>query len=465
MFMSNHYKIGFYYNHGYGYASNVHWLIAFTGEYFKVQPIDTELLPKMKSRLDYDKRFPAHKLSNPVLYKESESDTTESKVEEVVFLREMPIRTKGLLSGEGYEIYAPFIERLPISNPCLLDTIGICDFSGELLTEASVYYNGKELTRQSPKWYEFDDPQRLINQILFNHLVLSAVVIQHICDECKEFKRYAALLYNPFQEYYYADTKKATHDDGIKKIIDYVDRLDIASIVDSISITVKHEHTYYRSEIDGGYYQTIIHSSIPNEYSHDCYLSSLLRGEVLSSDEHYHKEGPINDQQLQKAKYDLYKQYSKAEHIATLVAEWQSYAFHNCLHKNLWDDYFSVLEYALCSFFHLDELSYRHNKFLTNYYHEVNYIYLIPEREKNITTINNGLCESTRCSLNKEDFDRLLSNLYANIVYAQHAISCHDSGYPYNYRPNIWRNDRVFFNYSLNDAEVWPPNKNNPMVR
>ena len=460
------YKIGFYYNHGYGYASDVHWLITFNGEHFKVQPIDAKLLPKMNDRqLGFDKRFPVHQLSNPVLYKESLSNTTESTVEEVVFLREIPIRTQNLLSGEGYEIYAPFIERMPISNPCLSDALGICDFSGELLTEASVYYNGEELTRQLPKWKENVKSQQLFNQILFNHLVISAVVIRHICDECKDFKRYAAFLYKPFQEYYYGYTKKATHDQGIKRIVDYVDRLDIASVVDSISVTINHEHTYYRGEIDGGYYQTIIHSCVPNEYRYDCYLSSLLRGEVLSSDDHYHKEGAVDDHQLQKTKFDLYKQYSKAEHIACLVAEWQSYAFHNCLHKNLWDDYFAVLEYALCTYFHLDELSYKHNKFLKKYYNEVHYIYLIADREKNVKAINDGLSETTRCNTNREEFDSFLSNLYANIVYAQHAINCHDTDYPFDYRPNIWHNDRLHFNYSLSDAEVWPPNKNNPMFR
>lgn len=460
------YKVGFYYNHGYGYASDVHWLITFNGECFKVQPIDGKLLPKMSDRqLGFDKRFPVHSLSNPVLYKETLSNNSESTIEEIVFLREIPIRTKDLLSGEGFEIYAPFIERIPISNPCLLDTISICDFSGELLIEASVFRNGVELTRQLPKWNENINSQCLLNQILFNHLVISSVVLNHICDECKGFKRYAAFSYNPFHEYYYGYTKKATHDQGIEKIIDYVNKLDIAAVIDSVRVSISHEHTYYRGEIDGGYYQTVIRSTLPKEYQNDRYLSALLRGKVLSSEDHYYKEGPIDDQQLQKTKFDLYKKYSKEEHVGCLVAEWQSYAFHNCLHKNLWDDYFAVLEYALCSFFHLDELSFKHNKFLTKYYNEVHYIYLIADREKNVATINDGISSSTKCSFDREEFKRLLSNLSANIVLAQHAINRHDTDYPFDCQPDIWNNDRLHFNYSLPPEEVWPPNKNNPMIR
>jgi hypothetical protein len=459
------YRIGFYYHHGYGYASDVHWLLTFNGSHFSFRIISADLLPKTKDRqLDYDKKYPVHSLANPVLYKVNNTQPDNPVVEQIVFLKEIPIRAEGELRKEGFEIYAPFVKRQHITNPCLEDFLCICDFTGDLVSESSVFFNGEEVTRQLPKWseraYQFTK-----NLIFYNHLVIAGVVVNHICEECGSFEKYSAFLHNPYHNYYYGYDKKPTHDKGISEILKYVDGLDIAAIIDRATAHITNDRSYYRGEVDG-YYDTL-HVCVSKEdyyLSNDCYLSAHIRGHVLG-DNGYHREGPVANEELQRIKFDLFKKYSKEEHVACLVAQWQSYAFHMCYHKHFWDDYFAVIEYALCNYFHLDELTSKHEKFSNKYRQEIDTIYLYANREKNVATINEGIKTSTECNQDKDKFESFLSDFKANIVYAQHALNCHDLKYSYDYPPGVWHNDRLSFNYSIRDTAVWPMNENNPMVR
>lgn len=458
------YSIGFYYHHGYGIASDVHWLLTYSGMYFSFRIISSELLPNTKNRqLGYDKKYPVHSLANPVLYKENRIDPHNPIVEKVVFLKDIPIRAKGELKKEGFEIYAPFVERQYIANPCLEDFLCICDFTGDLVSESSIFLDGEEITRQLPQWDEIVS-QYTKNLIFFNHLVIAGVVVNHICEECGSFKKYSTFIHNPYEDYCGENLKKPTHDKGINEILKYVNGLDIAAIIDGITAHIYDEVSYYRHEIVGHFYRLQIRISDKDQYlRNDCYLSAHIRGRDFVGD-HLTKVGPVVSEKLQRIKFNLFKKYSKEEHIACLVAQWQSYAFHMCYYKPFWDDYFAVIEYALCNYYHIDELTSKHEKFIEKYRQEIDTIYLYANREKNVAIINDGLKVSTKSNLEQEKFDSFISDFKVNIAFAQHAINCHESSI---YHPSgVWQNDRINFNIGTFDTSpVWPMNKNNPMAK
>ena len=266
--------------------------------------------------------------------------------------------------------------------------------------------------------------------------------------------------------------KRPTHDQIIKQIKEYVEKLNIHSIVDSILCEIVLERHQIGNDNSGYHYERI--TRLPDEYAtieNDEYLAELLEiGSVpISGDTAtlisprggvpYYKKGMISGDELQIIKQRRLNAYSKEEHLGYLFAEWHSTVFHNHLYKELWEKYYGVIEYALCYYFHLDELSYKHKKFMTNYRHEIDTIYLYDNRIKNVEIINDGIKKSTLCNLDSDEFDQFVTDLRNNVGIAQNNV-CHYSQLGYNVRPSVWKNDRnTYYNYDKNYDVIWPSNK------
>ena len=461
----NDYKIGFYYHNADSSGFGVHLLLTFDGTSFSFRIINPEILSCIKNcKEPYDKKYPTYCLTNPVVYKEHVIDSHEAIIDEIIFLKDIFIRERGDLRNDGYEIYTPFIESHIITNPCLQDLNCLCDFTGELIIESSIFYNGKEII--SPLNRKKDNlSQSQKNISLFNHLVVSGVVIKRIIEECKSFEKYAVFSHKPYHNYYSGYDKKASHDKEIESIINYVKGLNIPAIIDSITADITLEYSYYRGEIDDSYY--VLNIRIPDNYKafrYDCYLSTHLRGHVLRDRFAVYKTGPVDSQKLLNIKDNLKESYSQIEHIACLLAEWQSYAFHNCYYKRYWEDYLAVINYALGSYFNLEYLMHRDSSFKKKYSVELDSYSLYHNTDRIVATFNEDLKTKTACNQNAEKYDRFYSDLLVNIVFAQHAIVCHDVHYHSYFPSGIWHNDSTAFNYSFKNMSIWPPNRDNPMA-
>lgn len=436
------YEAGFYYNHGYGTRCSIHWLITYDGRHFSVREIEEALLPRsIMNRRDFDKKYPPNSFDNPVLYRKEDPYNEDSPVTELVFLKDLPIRMDNELTNQGYEIYAPFIKQIETSNPCLKNQLSMSDFTGQLLTKASVFNDGWEITPQLPT-YPRESATRFMNQLMLMHLLVSSIVLSKICNECNSCYKYISFSHKQDPD----SISKPTHDSIINQLKQYIDSLNIRDIVDHIDCFIRYAYSYYRGEIDGHYYERVI--SLQNGYywvNNDEYLSTVLRlggvdvsGKLECVGSRHYSEGPVDEEELKRIKQEILDSYTKEEHLGYLLAEWHSTVFHNGIYKHLWDDYLEVIQSALCNYFHFDELF---KKFITSYRDDSEKVYYIAIRDKVTEPINQGLKKSTLCNLEADVFDDFLKELKTNVGAAQDNIR-HRSILNHDASPKVWKSDR-----------------------
>lgn len=448
------YEIGFYHKPASTYENGTHWLITYDGRHFSVKNVDGKLIPQsIRKRRNSDKKLLPYPLCEPVLIRKEDPYNEESKVNEVVFLRDVPIRMDEELTNQGYEIYARFLKPLKSSNPCLKDKLSMSDFTGRLSIKTTVFFNGLEATPQIPT-YPKDSATRFMNQLLLTHIVLSSIVIGKICEECTDCYQYSYFRHFIKDDSY---SDRPTHDTIVARLKEYVDEIKISDIVDNISCSIDYAYRPLGRDNEEMYYKRSIGVSDSYSFVHyDEYLSELLplgcrsiSGDVRCVDVPHYQTGPVKGEELNAIKKRILNSYSKEEHLGYLLAEWHAIAFHQYLCKPMWDQYFEIIVYALKSYFNIDEIT---NKFINCYRNEDEKVYFIANRDRDTSVINKGLKESTLCNLDPVLFEQFVQDLTDNVGIAQNKIC--------DYYSRVWHeDDNMYYNYNRQTKRLWQINQ------
>lgn len=423
------YKIGFLYNLPQRTPHRNHLLLTFEQDHFSFRLIDPRLIPKFRNTCVFD-----NSLDYPVLY----SETLSGEITKLHLLSDLPIQFHSDSPQQGIALSIPFWEFPKTNNPCNRTSLTTGTRCSNQISSINILLDGKELivATENDWWLLHTDFYsffpRIFSWIVITYFVICKIVssIQYDCYRIGSQINLPNYLYDELEHRFYQPKNREDFFlNSIQKAKSYIDSFNIQEILSDLSVEVT-EHFYHKVGDDDSYFVSrtaILSSPIANN---DRYLKNIigLGEQCIHSDRGYCSAesmkirglltGVYTGQALETEKQRIISNYSKESHLGFLLSEIFSTLMKNQSDLRGWEVLRHKYREILIKYFHIDMLFNTDRRFEKNFYP------LEDPHIKNpqtiVDSINQKICEKTKCCLTKEVCVRLYNEKFPT------QYSCHD---------------------------------------
>lgn len=403
-------KLGYFYNLPFSDTWPRHdnrLVLAFREDHFEFKLINPNLVKHLEfSRMSY------YSFDYPILYSEDSS----GNICHIDFIQDFSTRYHNELTGIAKELYVPFMQSSKTSNPCnkLKDT------TASILTQNSlhptIYINGLDLVSIDEDDYytikrgETPDSTEIYSN-LFYRTAITYYALYKIVRSIKE-DSFRLGLYtlpvNPEPNSFYPSC--------IRLAKEYVNSVNIKDILSDITVEVTESFRHKRDDDDS--YSVWRTASVKDELvKKDLYLSRLLG---LGTQRIYHDSGYCSAESmalkdlitgiyegasLEEEKNKIMSEYSKEEHIGSLLSETFSEIMNNQHHLEALETALGTYRNILAENFRMSAISNNGRSFEQQFYDLHSRYNKHPQ--DTIDKINDIISKTTKCSLSNEILNKL----------------------------------------------------------